>query len=176
MNYSYFFHHSGPSLTCIPDSGVPYFHVPHPGLIPGVSKIHEQNELNQDEEESSSRADDKPCYNTSHPDKLIVTGSISDFNIADSKMVLTVGKGLVWNVKGTGCYGHQSSKLKEPKPAEKKSHSSITSIKSKEESAFTENSAESDSNFIISGSVLQTYQTQHIHFPDKVVTLETRFS
>lgn len=121
LNFSFSFWNL--SLTCIPAPGLTSLHLFHPGLIPGVGKVHQQHQLDQNETESSTRAHDKPCCRDrdtqvfqllSTPYVMIWVSERIKYN------VLTVGERPIWNVKGTGCHCHQDTKLKEPKSKKNK--------------------------------------------------------
>lgn len=113
------------SLTCVPTPGVPRLHPVHPGLVPGVGKVHQQHQLDQDEGEGSARANDKPRCNNRHTRvsrfKVLIIHQHMDvlFFLVIKYEGLTVGKRPVGDVEGTDCDRHQGSKLKEPKPENK---------------------------------------------------------
>lgn len=48
------------SPTCIPDPGILLLHFVYPGLVPGVSEVHQQHQLDQDEAEGSTGSNCEP--------------------------------------------------------------------------------------------------------------------
>lgn len=54
--------HRGLTPTGIPAFWIPFFHSIYPWLIPRVSKVYQQHQLNEDEEGSPYHANHKPGY------------------------------------------------------------------------------------------------------------------
>ena len=54
--------HRGLTPTGIPASWIPFFHSIYPWFIPRVSKVYQQHQLDEDEEESPYHANNKPGY------------------------------------------------------------------------------------------------------------------
>lgn len=99
--------------TCIPAFGIAFLHIFYPGLIPRVSKIHQQHQLDQNEKESSTRTYDKPCCNDTEPHRSFSSSSVIHSHVLKNKG-LTVGERPIWNIKGTNSTSHQGNKLIEP--------------------------------------------------------------